>query len=683
MSFLRYTPSESFREKEIARLERLYHDTDDIESRTAFQAILFTQQGLSNEEITRLTLLDETSLEVYQKQYEANQFGKLKLYSPEFGRICLQLALLLYVAAVVITHDEPEFKLRGLTFCLWIAAIPIAYLGLCHLEYKPRLKDNKTFCFERSEILTFVGLTLAAFATRFLFLDVYPFQPIHDGMRDTGLDGVRIATNELKNIYGWGYTDAQGLIIPTISSFLFPVFGYSPMIFLVPAALISSLDVLLLYLTARRYLGRGGATWAAVILLTLPLHLFYGRTELVIIFSSFWATAILYLMSHLLEKRSIKNYGQLGLLLGFTAAFHAGIKVVVILTIGLVFLISLYFFWKRKERKAIASGLGLMLLFILVSFGPRILFSPPEVFLQLSKVNITAPPPEEEKPASVEIPGLFTLKLPSALNDYPKSFMIYIFEAAASHNLASLLPILSLPLAILFVIGLLLSFAQGSAWVKTPWLKLVSIYILILPFTNSSITNFLNQDYRFAPVYPMLSLLVAYGTIEILKRIGLSSFYRRVVYGGLVALLLVTTSYSAFWFFDSDMATYTMFRGDKQLIYQDFVLAYSIRTIKSEPSLQKSDAVCLTASRSLKEWLSLDHIQQQFEFYLPNKKIDLHLAEQDLTNNQLYISPACSLDLTQSQWQVKEYCSNYEKFICPPRTNSSFKLYTELAAKSN
>ena len=83
-----------------------------------------------------------------------------------------------------------------------------------------------------------------------------------------------------------------GLIIPTVAAFFYRFFGSSVLTYRVPAALLAVLDVGLLYLLMRRAAGRTAGLFAGLVLLILPLHLFYARTELVVIFSSVLMTVL-------------------------------------------------------------------------------------------------------------------------------------------------------------------------------------------------------------------------------------------------------------------------------------------------------------------------------------------------------------------------------------------------------
>jgi hypothetical protein len=158
--------------------------------------------------------------------------------------------------------------------------------------------------------------------------------------------------------------------------------------------------------------------------------------------------------------------------------FHAAAKPVAFLALLLISLISLYHFWKKDGRKSLVTGLALCGLLVVVGLGPRLLYSPPEVLLQIPKLTVLSNTPPTTA-APVDNPKLQPNKLTVILGNYSQSIMVYIDRNTTSHYYDRR-PILGLILGVFFVLGLVLAFMQGR-----PWLKVVGIYALVLPFTNT------------------------------------------------------------------------------------------------------------------------------------------------------------------------------------------------------
>jgi len=570
-------------------------------------------------------------------------------------------SLLLALISIAITLFDPGFTLRWLSFNLWLLSVVMAFIAL---QLPFNFKRFKSVRFARSEVLLFLLLLTIALFSRFWLLTTYPFAPIGDGLRDGGLAAARIVRGEIKNIFAYDYDYAHNLVIPTLTSFAYRIFGENVLTYRLPAASIAIFSSLLLYFTARRFLGKAIAFWTTLILLSLPLHLYYARTEVVVIFSSFWTTATFYALGKFLEKRSLRNYAITGLVIGCAMGFHAAAKAMSLIALFLVLAISFYYFLKKVDRKTIALGLGLMLLLMVVGFGPRLVFSTPDVIFQTAKLNVL-----DDVLISPNTNGTDpTLKkLIQPFENYPTSLMIYISGHTTSHY-HDKKPILNFVFAVFFVVGLVMALMTGNIT-----LRIIGFFAVALPFTNSAITDAINADHRLTPLLPVASVLVAYGFTEVLKKISQPNLLFRLVRVTLVLLLLTTSGLSIFWFFDNEEASYNMFRKDDAKVYQDYMLTYGIKTVQNDKVLQNSSQICFTISPANLEYFNLLHIQEQFMFFLPGRVIETPVNNK-VADNQLYISASCTGDITDGSWQPLDYCTLPEKFVCTPN-QTTFKLF--------
>ncbi|MDE2026468.1 MAG: glycosyltransferase family 39 protein, partial [Patescibacteria group bacterium] len=136
----------------------------------------------------------------------------------------------------------------------------------------------------------------------FSFLSSYPWVSVGDEVRDGGWQAMQIAQGTLTNIFAYGRYDAHGLIIPTITSFFYFLFGGTTLTFRFPSALLACADVLVLYVLIRLLYNKTAAFFGAVILASFPWHIFYARTQVVDSFTNFW-TSVLFLFFFVLLKK--------------------------------------------------------------------------------------------------------------------------------------------------------------------------------------------------------------------------------------------------------------------------------------------------------------------------------------------------------------------------------------------
>src|SRR5579859_7598208 len=186
------------------------------------------------------------------------------------------LSFLLYVASMTIVKFDINFEYRWIAFWLHIASI-LLLLGI-YILYTITKGYVKKLLSEK-ELIPIIFIFMVIESVNFLLLQYYPYVSISDELRDGGVYAMKIASGALKNIFAWGVYDAHGLIIPTLTVPFYYLFGNSTLTYRVPAALLSSADVIFLYILIRLLLNRQTAVWVALILATLPFHMFFAHTQ--------------------------------------------------------------------------------------------------------------------------------------------------------------------------------------------------------------------------------------------------------------------------------------------------------------------------------------------------------------------------------------------------------------------
>ena len=140
--------------------------------------------------------------------------------------------------------------------------------------------------------------------------------------------------------------------------------------------------------------------------------------------------------------------------------------------------------------------------------------------------------------------------------------------------------------------------------------------VLIIPLTNSAITDIINADHRLAPLMPIAAYLVAYGfskSIDVCIKLGFLFKAARVV---LVSVFLSIFFYETVNFFTLEPASTNMFRrGGRANIYQDFMLTHAINVVRNTAEFQSANSLCIKANKENLNWIRLAHVQEQFVFY--------------------------------------------------------------------
>lgn len=554
-----------------------------------------------------------------------------------FFRISLLLSFCLYLSSILITINDSESINQWKAFFLWFGGIAILPLGLGikKLILVSKKKRNYLLIMERKERITFISIVVLALIFSFLFLVRYPFVSIYDQVRDGGLNTYQIISGLIKNIFSYGRYGSHGLIIPVLNIPFYKIFGPSVLTFRFPAALLATMDVVLLYFVAKRSVSEEMAPIASLILLTLPLHLYYGRTEIVVMYSSFFTSLLLLILCILLEKNDLNLYGLLGLIAGFSSNFHTSIRTVALFTVFLIFFISFHRIRNDGFKKTIAK-LIVIIIFFMIGFGPRILFSPAQTFFQLRSLRINNSP-------------LFLLE------NYKKSILVYFKEPTFSTHYPDFRPILDPLLAFFFIIGFLFALFQS----KNKFLKILCLYILVIPLINSAITDAVNSDNRLLPTLPIISLITGYGFYNFLRPI--SRF--RVL---LTSLLIIWLIVKGIIFFSSESAA-------KNYQLQDYLSMHAIYFLKFHPKYQVFENYCLNVSPKNFNYFKLMHVQEQYQYFLPGKDVYI-IKDESLNDNQLVISASCTGDFQKST-VGKNYCLRREKFVCP--LTGSFIIFSE------
>lgn len=345
-----------------------------------------------------------------------------------------------------------------------------------------------------------------------------------------------------------------------------------------------------------------------MVLISLPLHLFYSRTEIVVILSSLFSTIILLALFIFFRRKAISvfDYIFLGTLLGFAFNLHAGVKAFAMIILINIILISFYQLLSRKlSVRQVGARILFLTVFLFVGFGPRLLSTPSlDIFFNTSKLPFIT-----EK----------QLNIGNTWGKYLKSLLVWVKEPT-TRGYPDHKPIFPLPLFFLMILGILVSIAKKNFY-------LISVFItgLVLHLTNSALTDMLNGDHRLASLYPIGALFVGVGVAFILEKLKPKPL--QYLFTGALYIFL---SYQIISFFILQPA-------NKNKDIGDYLSMHTIYFIKSNKDyFNKTNNLTFLVSPLNYDKLNLLHYKEQYNFFLPKTNIFLEKSEA-IRDNEIYI----------------------------------------------
>lgn len=588
------------------------------------------------------------------------------IYTAIFIFVCYLTSLFLVKAETVNVW---------IPFTLWflsILAYPGYYVAKKAASKPAKLKQIVSLSvFENRKALLFGAMAITVLFLNFIFIKQYPFVAIGDEVRDGGLNSRQIADGTIKNIHTYGTYESHGLIIPTLVAPWVFVFSGSVLTYRIPAAIVSSLGVFFVYLLALKLGKSRYAFIASLLMATLPLQLFYARTEIVIAFSGFFTSLILLLLYLLVEHNRPERYIFLGTALGFAAGFHASVRTVVIAALIVTLVTVFARLLKRTGRKTAFWGGLSVLVFFFVGFGPRVLYTTPAAFFHARSVSILKEPGAEWGDTKWSAAN-FAANFNTFREKYAISLKGYwAAPVNGEFHFQDPRPILSLPVFIFGIIGVvalcLESISSGSLKKSFRQKKLVFLLIVVswaflFPATNSAITDCVNCDNRLVPLLPISALLGGYGGLKLCFWGG-EITKKKSIEAVILASFVIFFIYQGWKFFNLEMAS-------KGKTDQEYLLMHTVYLIKDKVDNQQ---VCMAMSASNIDFFNLMHVREHLEYFLPGINIRKEI-ETTAEDNEIYLSADCKTN--QKSLYLTQLCPTNKHFICPVN-DKELKIYID------
>jgi hypothetical protein len=561
----------------------------------------------------------------------------------------LLLSVLLYAASMAIVKVDSDFNWRWPAFFLHMLALLVVALPYAREKWREDIAPQ----LDRKDLYLLAPLMVLAVLTSFVVLQEYPLVSVGDELRDGGLQAAQILDGTMKNLFGWGTYEGIGLYVPTFTSFFYPLFGRSMLTFRVPAAIISVLDVFLLYLLVRLALNRSAAFWSSLVLVTVPLHLFVTRTQFSLILNSFFTTLMLLLAYLLLRRRDTITYAALGLVIGFAFNFQVAGRVVGVVVLGLVLLVE---GWRLVTERPITRqaasmylvNAGVLVAFVFVGFGPRLWFTPMEIFLHQRGQG----------------QGGLLQQSPAVLQtQYIKSFLALFYENVTSMDpKLTPAPLLSPLLGAMFLVG----FGYAFFVLRNTFVSILLLLCVIIPFTHSAMTNLLNAAHRLTSWLPLIAIFVGLGIVYLLNQ--LTRVPLRAAGAAIAAVVLLG---QVNWFFTAQPLNTTGHITDFLAMHT----AYFLSDRATLGTREQPTPYCMHVSPTMQSTMSTAHWGEAFQYFAPRSQVTTS-PNSAVKDTELYLyQGGCPPGPPSSQNAETITCSPGKQLVCPRDFEGEFVIH--------
>ncbi|HEY7063028.1 MAG TPA: glycosyltransferase family 39 protein [Chloroflexota bacterium] len=551
----------------------------------------------------------------------------------------LVVSLGLYLAAMALVKMDAELTFRWVAFALDMLAVL--------LVLAPYVRDkwrylSETHAVDRRDAMLLGPLIAFTALVGLIFLRAYPLVSTGDELRDGGLQAVFVYDGTMRNIFAWGTHEAHGLIIPIITGAFLPIFGHTVYAYRVPGVLLACADVALVYLLVRVLLNRTAAFWSSLVLATLTLHWFYSRTQVLLMFNTFWTIVLLVMLWFFWQRRNVMDYAALGTVIGFASGFHVAARVVAMLVLLFVCLME-----ARSMLRLALKGIvayedafrgAVLLVFWLVGYGPRLWFTTREIFFYAGGSALESR----------------TSDLAALQQSYLKSLLGIVYEPLSSMDpkLAAA-PMLTPILALCFVLGIGYAFFV----LRNRFLNGLLVLLLVLPMSNSTLTNLSNIAHRYSPLFPLVAIFTGLGITYLLSRLTSSALrYAGAAVAGVYLVYSVTMM-----FVNQPLDT-----GVDATDYLAMETIYFLADRPAPPDPATGQAqVCVTGSPKLHTTLGAAHWQEALQYFLPHLGVE-PWADAAMPDNEVLIQPgACGRDPAPAAQEFILECRPRQQLWCP------------------
>ena len=565
------------------------------------------------------------------------------------------------LATALVAFDKTfSWQWWALTFWLGSFLPPLALLFL-HWQktLEPGSFASKLRQIDSFNLSTFVVLSLFAIPY-FLYLESYPFLPIWDEVRDGGINTRQILDGTILNLFKYGRYNSHGLIIPTLMGPFYKFFGNSPLSYRVPAAVLSVLTGLAVFRLVARESGRNAALVAAAVTLSSVTHLHFGRTQVVPVLSGFFTALLLLYCTRLRsQKLQIFELGCLSLYCGFISGFHTSIRTVAIVTVFFLLCktwqtVSLVQTPRLRTIRAACVDSAVVLMSFAAGFGPRILFSPPEIFFQARSFALSSAITKTVG-TTYEVPTDSFLKFVTIFWRYLRSIGLYFGVPTTPFHLPEAVSIIPAFFGWFIVIGLLICVQNIR---KNVFNQLLLYLFFALALSNSAITEYPLLDNRLQPLLIVGSVLCGFGVLACMNALlGMRENKPWIAKGAFVVILSYLGTCEASYFATSF--------SQRRYTNDSYLLGHLRIMLENEET--SGGKVSIVASEASYKFLSPVHVTEFFHYFVPGLLIDLYQGQAS-PKDTFEIYETCD----RPESLVRQVCPSAKPFVCPPLSTNLY-----------
>ena len=466
----------------------------------------------------------------------------------------LMVGALLSFAASLISRNRTLIESATGALLLWLLAVMAVALAAIWPESRPSrsLQGWKERWRDISrgtwlELGTVIALTVLALILRVAALDSVPFTLGGDEAWH-GLLARQVLRGELRNPFSMGYMSMPTLFYWPLSGSLW-LFGNNVTGLRMPAALVGTITVPVLYLFARDLWGRRTALLSGLFLATYDYHIHYSRLGANNVWDPLFVVLTLWLLDKGIRRMAFVSaelktrqppasrwFLATGLVMGLGAFFYTGARLLPALVV-----IYLAYVWlqRRGRLEGMGKQVAILALAFLVTAGPILSYAqahPDDWNARINQVGILQSGWLEREP---EITGKSTVQiLAEQFLHAAGAFHVFPDRTAWYGAQRPLLGLLAGAFAIL-----------GMAWAVVHWRDrryfLVMIWFWGVIVTGGMLTESPPSSQRLVIAIPAVALLVAWGleqTVRLARRLaGLSRTWESVALALLISILAISS----------------------------------------------------------------------------------------------------------------------------------------------
>lgn len=601
----------------------------------------------------------------------------------------------LSIACLYLTNTDTVFNYRWFNLAMWLGSVA-AFFYVCKEKWETYNGPAKLYLVysknsgtkatkSKNTYYKYVPIAAVAVLTTilsFVYLNNYPFAG--DNITEVGATALAIARGEIRNLFGTTPNNNFGTVSLLLNTLFYNLFtdGLTPM--RLPAALVGIADVCLLFYVVRANFNTRTAVWTGLVMATLPLHLYFARVNTAVIFTSFWATAILGATLWAWKQRTILSFGMLGLTLGLAAGFNIDVRTMATMSFGLITISAGFATYRLSSQKTQFWGkFALLCAMCFVGYGP-----------QLWNTNQNNFVGTDRTPAFQG--GNLVDGVTTGVKNVPNSFAKLVDAPLAENTVMGNAPVLqNYGLALFFVVGFL-----AALFTSNPALRIIAGLTVALVTFCFGFTNTTNFTEKAMIVFPAISFLTAYGIVRMVDYFGQFSIPNSEKAGKnfmgdmdpafflkknrmISRVLSVVTVLAAGYFMAMPVTNYfknetasNLDSGNSSGNRPAYLMNHVVKAMMTQGVGGLEKDVCITVSNANAEVLNLPQNREYFSYFMPRGTQIQVKALAEAGETDAYVARNCVNEVEGLTWNKQTPCENYRRYSCP-NDGTQFNIYTD------